>query len=50
MLLGTLLNGESITANLLIGAGLVLGGLSLYQFGERCKWLSGKAKQAPLES
>ncbi|MCL2913483.1 DMT family transporter [Shewanella corallii] len=50
MMLGALLNGESITANLLIGAGLVLSGLSLYQFGEKCRWLSAKAKQPHLES
>lgn len=32
--LGAVLNGEAITDALIIGAGLVLGGLGLYQFGD----------------
>ncbi|MGI2257854.1 DMT family transporter [Shewanella sp. GXUN23E] len=35
MMLGTLLNGETISLHLLAGAALVLSGLTLYQFGER---------------
>ncbi|MCL1137652.1 DMT family transporter [Shewanella pneumatophori] len=34
MILGALLNNEAISQSLIIGAGFVLGGLSLYQFGE----------------
>ncbi|QYK02040.1 DMT family transporter [Shewanella psychrotolerans] len=33
--LGAVLNGETITDALIIGAGLVLGGLGLYQFGDK---------------
>lgn len=33
--LGAVLNGETITDALVIGAGLVLGGLGLYQFGDK---------------
>ena len=35
MALGAVLNGEAITDALMIGAGLVLGGLGLYQFGNK---------------
>ncbi|GIU44511.1 DMT family transporter [Shewanella algidipiscicola] len=37
MALGAQLNGEAITEALVIGAGLVLGGLGLYQFGDRLR-------------
>ncbi|QYJ85564.1 DMT family transporter [Shewanella mesophila] len=33
--LGAVLNGEAITDALMVGAGLVLGGLGLYQFGNK---------------
>ncbi|MCK8044427.1 DMT family transporter [Shewanella sp. 1CM18E] len=35
MILGALLNDEAISQSLIIGAGFVLSGLSLYQFGEQ---------------
>lgn len=45
MALGAQLNGEAITEALVIGAGLVLGGLGLYQFGDRLRRRLGRIGQ-----
>ncbi|MCE9677691.1 DMT family transporter [Shewanella sp. AS1] len=48
MILGAILNNETITQELIMGAGLVIGGLGLYQFGD--KLIRHRAKPASLST
>lgn len=38
LMLGSLLNGEAISASLMVGTGIILSGLSLYFWGDRLQW------------
>ncbi|GIU45524.1 hypothetical protein TUM4438_19200 [Shewanella sairae] len=46
MLLGAQLNNETLSPSLILGAGFVLSGLALYQFGQRLLKLFWQPKSA----